>query len=73
MKQIRKSFRSAKQAEKYQNALYKHYKHVKLITWPLIGEKGTYRWEYGDPVKPAAVTPFTALVREFIKQQQAKP
>jgi len=42
---IRKSCRSLKQAENWQNKFYGMYNHVRLITSPPFGEKGIYRWE----------------------------
>ena len=45
MKQITKYFKTMKQAERYQNALYKKYNHVELISFPIYWESGAYIWE----------------------------
>lgn len=45
MQTISKRCKTIKQAEKYQNELYKKYPYVRLITSPLWSEEGLYIWE----------------------------
>ena len=41
---IRKTFKTMKQAENYQQKLYNKYNRVKLVTNPLYQESGLYIW-----------------------------
>lgn len=38
---------TVKQAERFQNALYNKYDHVRLVTAPTFSLTGTYIWEVG--------------------------
>ena len=44
MKQIAKAFKTMKQAERYQQALYNKYSKVELVSFPLYWQSGTYIW-----------------------------
>jgi len=45
MQTISKRFNTIKQAEKYQNSLYKKFPYVVLVNFPTWSEEGTYIWE----------------------------
>jgi hypothetical protein len=45
VKTITKTYKTLKQAERYQNSLYNKYDHVRLIRSPMFSEEGVYAWE----------------------------
>lgn len=45
MKTIKKAFKTMKQAERYQQALYNKYNKVELVSFPLYWESGFYIWQ----------------------------
>lgn len=45
METISKRFRTIKQAEKYLNSLYNKFPYVRLVSWPIWSEEGTYIYE----------------------------
>lgn len=45
MKQIKKEFKTSKQAEKYLDKLYGIYNYARLIIFPTYSESGTYIFE----------------------------
>lgn len=45
MKQIAKKFNNLKEAEKYLNTLYNKFDIVRLVSFPMFSEDGTYIFE----------------------------
>lgn len=45
MQIITKQFETIKQAERFQNSLYSKYNRVRLVSFPVCSENGTYKWE----------------------------
>ena len=45
---IANKFKSMKQAERFQERLYRIYDSVKLIAFPMFSEDGMYRWEVSE-------------------------
>jgi hypothetical protein len=45
MKRIKKTYKTLKQAERYQNRLYNKYNSVQLVSFPRFSEDGEYVWE----------------------------
>ena len=45
MKTISKVFKTMKQAERFQTALYNKYQKVVLVSFPIYWTTGTYTWE----------------------------
>jgi hypothetical protein len=45
MKRITKTYKTLKQAERYQNRLYNKYNSVQLVSFPRFSEDGEYVWE----------------------------
>ena len=45
---IPKTFKTMRQAERFQNGLYNRYESVKLIRTPLSSEDGQYVWEVSN-------------------------
>ena len=48
MKTITKTYKTLKQAERYQNRLYNKYGTVRLVKWPRFTEEGVYVWEVAE-------------------------
>jgi len=44
MMQIKRRFKTLKQAERFQNSLYNKYPSVELIQFPIITDDGEYVW-----------------------------
>lgn len=42
---IVKTYKTLKQAERYQNRLYSKYSTVRLVAFPTFSEEGRYVWE----------------------------
>jgi len=49
METIRKYFASTKQAEKFQNSLYKKWFYVRLKDYPSFTDNGYFEWEISGP------------------------
>lgn len=45
MKTISKTCKTMKEAEVYQNAFYKMYHYVELVSFPMYDECGIYVWK----------------------------
>lgn len=45
MKQVSKYFHTIRQAEKHQDKLYDKYNSVRLVSFPITSEAGTYIWK----------------------------
>jgi hypothetical protein len=45
MKYVKQYFNTLKQAEKYLNKLYSKYDHVRIISFPMFTEAGSYTFE----------------------------
>jgi hypothetical protein len=45
MIEISKTFKTIKQAEKFQNSLYNRFNYVALTSSPIWSEEGVYTWD----------------------------